>query len=524
MPSTDQQTSPQHLVPLSPISFLERSALVYGDRPGVVDGDIRLTYAELLERSRRLAGGLREAGVDRGQRVAFLSPNTHVLLEGHFGVPASGAVLVTLNTRLAPAELAQILEHSGADILIHDDSLAEKARAAAELSRTDVRIIESGRLDSEYEQLLSNARPLWENPADETGMLSINYTSGTTGTPRGVVYHHRGAFLQALAMAFHARLGLDSVYLWTLPMFHTNGWCFPWAVTLAGARHRCLRRIDPTEIWRAIRTEGITHLCAAPTVLLMLAEHPDARGGAPEGISVMTGGAPPSPSLLVRLSTLNIDVIHLYGLTETFGPAAICDWRPEWNGLPAEERAILKARQGVGNVISQTVRVVDADGRNVPADAETIGELAITGNNLMAGYFRDPEATARAIPDGWFRTGDLAVMHPNGYVEIRDRKKDIIISGGENLSSVEIERALATHPAVFEAAVIGRPDPKWGEIPVAVVELREGVAATEAELIDHVKSLIAHYKAPREIWFGDLPRTSTGKIQKHVLRSSIEKT
>src|SRR3990172_11685348 len=234
MPSTDQQTSPQHLVPLSPISFLERSALVYGDRPGVVDGDIRLTYAELLERSRLLAGGLREAGVDRGQRVAFLSPNTHVLLEGHFGVPASGAVLVTLNTRLAPAELAQILEHSGADILIHDDSLAEKARAAAELSRTDIRIIESGRLDSEYEQLLSNARPLWENPADETGMLSINYTSGTTGTPRGVVYHHRGAFLQALAMAFHARLGLDSVYLWTLPMFHTNGWCFPWAVTLAG--------------------------------------------------------------------------------------------------------------------------------------------------------------------------------------------------------------------------------------------------------------------------------------------------
>ena len=522
MPSTDQTTRPQHLVPLSPISFLERSALVYGDRPGVVDGDIVLTYAELYERSRRLAGALREVGVDRERRVAFLSPNTHVLLEGHFGVPAAGGVLVTLNTRLVPAELARILEHSGADILIHDQSLSENARAAAELSGTGVRIIESGRPGSEYEQLLSDAQPLWENPTDETGMLSINYTSGTTGTPKGVIYHHRGAFLQALAMAFHASLGLDSVYLWTLPMFHTNGWCFPWAVTAAGARHRCLRRIDPTEIWKAIRTEGVTHLCAAPTVLLMLAEHPDANGGAPHRINAMTGGAPPSPVLLERLSTLNIDVIHLYGLTETFGPAVICDWRPEWNVLSAKEQAILKARQGVGNVISQTVRVVDADGQDVPADAETIGEVAITGNNLMAGYFRDPEATARAIPDGWLRTGDLAVMHPNGYAEIRDRKKDMIISGGEDLSSVEIERALATHPAVLEAAVIGRPDPKWGEIPVAVVELREGTATSEAELIAHVRSLIAHYKAPREIWFRELPRTSTGKIQKHVLRSLIE--
>jgi fatty-acyl-CoA synthase len=521
MPTNDPPTAPQHLVALSPISYLERSALVYGDRLGVVDGDVRLTYSELSDRSRRLAGALREAGVEPGDRVAFLSPNTHALLEGHFGVPACGGALVAMNTRLAPAELGYILEHSGAGVLIHDASLAGPARAAAELAGTGTRLIESGGPGSEYERLLGGAVPVWEEPADETGMLSINYTSGTTGTPRGVVYHHRGAFLQALAMAFHARLGLDSVYLWTLPMFHTNGWCFPWAVTAAGARHRCLHSIDPVEIWQAIRTEGVTHLCAAPTVLLMLAEHPDAKGGAPRRINVMTGGAPPTPSLLERLGTLNMEVIHLYGLTETFGPAAICDWRPEWDELPPNEQATLKARQGVGNVISTRVRVVDDDGHDVPPDATTIGEIAITGNNLMTGYYHDPQATARAIPDGWFRTGDLAVMHPDRYVEIRDRKKDIIISGGENLSSVEIERTLVTHPAVFEAAVIGTPDPKWGEIPVAVVELRQGATATEAELIDYVKSRIAHYKAPKKIWFHDLPRTSTGKIQKHVLRQSI---
>ncbi len=524
MPRDEVIAPLSHLTPLTPLSFLARSGSVYRERTGVVDGDVQLTYGELYDRSKELAGALREAGVNGGERVAFLSPNTHVLLESHFGVPAAGAVLVAMNTRLAPSEHAYILEHSDAKMLVYDHSLADEAREAAQIAGTGVRLVESGREGAEYEALLTSAHPVWAEPDDETAMLSINYTSGTTGTPKGVVYHHRGAFLQALAMAFHAQLNLDSTYLWTLPMFHTNGWCFPWAVTVAGARHRCLRKIDPSEIWKAIRTEGVTHLCAAPTVLLMLAEHPDAQGGAPRRLNVMTGGAPPTPALLERLSALNIDVIHLYGLTETFGPAAICDWKPEWNDLPGAEQARLKARQGVGNVISQTVRVVDVHGADVPADGCTIGEIAITGNNVMTGYFRDPEATARAVPDGWFRTGDLAVMHEDGYVEIRDRKKDIIISGGENISSVDVERVLASHPAVYEAAVIGRSDEKWGEVPIAIVELRPGQAVSAEELIEYVRSRIAHYKSPREIHFQTLPRTSTGKIQKHVLRASITRT
>jgi fatty-acyl-CoA synthase len=336
-----------------------------------------------------------------------------------------------------------------------------------------------------------------------------------------VVYHHRGAFLQAVAMAYHARLDSDSVYLWTLPMFHTNGWTFPWAVTAAGARHRCLHRIDPGEIWSAIREEHVSHLCGAPTVLLMLADHPDARDGCPRPISVMTGGAPPTPALIERLSGLGIDVIHLYGLTETYGPAAICEWHSEWSDLPPDQQANRKARQGVANIIGAPVRVVDDEGHDVPKDGVTIGEIAVTGNNLMAGYYRDVDATARAIPDGWFRTGDLAVMHPDNYVEIKDRKKDIIISGGENISSVEVERVLASHPAVYEAAVVGRPDPKWGEVPVAIVELRPGHEASAEQLTEHVRSHLAHFKAPKSIVFRDLPRTSTGKIQKHRLRDQI---
>jgi len=336
------------------------------------------------------------------------------------------------------------------------------------------------------------------------------------------VYHHRGAFLQAVAMAYHARLDSDSVYLWTLPMFHTNGWTFPWAVTAAGARHRCLHRVDPAEVWSAIRAEHVTHLCGAPTVLLMLADHPDARGGSPRRVSVMTGGAPPTPALIERLAELGIDVVHLYGLTETFGPAAICEWRSEWNDLPASEQALRKSRQGVANIIGAPVRVVDENGDDVPLDGRTVGEIAVTGNNVMACYYNDPEATDRAIPDGWFRTGDLAVMHPDHYLEIKDRKKDIIISGGENISSVEVERVLASHPAVYEAAVIGRPDPKWGEVPVALVELRPGREVTEGELIGHVRAHLAHFKAPKSVLFRALPRTSTGKIQKHRLRTMFE--
>jgi fatty-acyl-CoA synthase len=331
------------------------------------------------------------------------------------------------------------------------------------------------------------------------------------------MYHHRGAYLQALAMAMETRLDCDSTFLWTLPMFHCNGWCFPWGVTAAGAAHLCLRKFDPAPVWDHLRVSNVTHFNGAPTVLAMLAWHPNAAVLA-RPVRVATGGAPPTPAILQRMAELGMDVTHLYGLTETFGPVAICEWRGEWSRLPVGEQARIKARQGVGNVISQQLRVVDAHGKDVPADARSIGEIALRGNNVMLGYYRDEIATRKAIPDGWFRTGDLGVMHPDGYVEIKDRAKDIIISGGENVPSVEVERALCAHPAVMEAAVVAGPDPKWGEVPVAFVTLKAGANLTEAELIADVRERLAHYKAPRRVVFGELPRNATGKIQKFVLR------
>jgi fatty-acyl-CoA synthase len=334
------------------------------------------------------------------------------------------------------------------------------------------------------------------------------------------MYHHRGAYLQALAMALHLGLTGDSVYLWTLPMFHCNGWCFPWAVTATGGVHLCLPKVDAGEIWRHMRESGVSHLCAAPTVLTMTIWHPDA-GKAPRRVRIATGGAPPTPALLERLAQLDMDITHLYGLTETFGPAVLCEWRSEWSLLPIAEQAKLKARQGVGNAISERLRVVDADGADVPADGATMGEIAIRGNNVMLGYYRDEEATHKAAPDGWFRTGDLGVMCADGYVMLRDRAKDIIISGGENISSIEVEEALATHAAVLEAAVVAAPDEKWGEVPVAFVTLKESAAASEAELIEHVRARLARFKAPKRVIFGPLPKTATGKVQKKGLRDRL---
>jgi fatty-acyl-CoA synthase len=351
-------------------------------------------------------------------------------------------------------------------------------------------------------------------------MLAINYTSGTTGKPKGVMYHHRGAYLQALAMALHMGLTSDSKYLWTLPMFHCNGWCFPWAVTVMGATHVCLRRVESSLIWKHLRESGITHLCAAPTVLTMIAWDPGASA-VDRRVRVATGGAPPTPALLERLATLGLDVTHLYGLTETYGPAVICEWRSEWDGLAIEAQARLKARQGVANAIGETLRVVDDEGRDVPPDATAMGEIAIRGNNLMLGYYRDDEATRKACPDGWFRTGDLGVRHPDDYIELRDRAKDIIISGGENISSVEVERALNQHDAVLEVAVVAAPDAKWGEVPVAFVTLKEGASVTADALIEHVRARIARFKAPKRVVFGPLPKTSTGKVQKNVLRDCV---
>ena len=502
---------------LTPTSFLLRSGRVYADREAVIDGERRFSYAEFLERCQRLGGALRNMGVAEGGRVAVLAPNTHVLLEAHHGVPFAGAVLVALNTRLTAADLSFIVAHSGAQVLIYDYEFEVVARDIAAQVGGELRLVRAGRPDDQYEHLLAGSGPYHRAVSDERGLISINYTSGTTGKPKGVMYHHRGAYLQALAMAMETRLDCDSTFLWTLPMFHCNGWCFPWGVTAAGAAHLCLRKLDPGLVWKHLRESGVTHFNGAPTVLVVLAWHPAATR-LERVVRVATGGAPPTPTILQRMTELGMDVTHLYGLTETFGPAAICEWRGEWSELAISEQARIKARQGVGNVISQQLRVIDPHGKDVPADARTLGEIALRGNNVMLGYYRDEIATRKAIPDGWFRTGDLGVMHPDGYVEIKDRAKDIIVSGGENIASIEVERALCAHPAVMDAAVVAGPDPKWGEVPIAFVTLKPGAATTEDELVAWARDHIAHFKAPKRVVFGELPRNATGKMQKFVLR------
>lgn len=501
---------------LTPARLLDRSATIFAERIAVVDVGVTLTYGQLDERVRRLVGALAAGGVRPGDRVAALCANSHVMLELHHAVPRSGAVLVPLNTRLSEAELGWILEHCGARLLV---ATVEYGALAEGLGRRlDVEVLVADGAGSAYEQRLADADPVTGVLPDERSLLSINYTSGTTGRPKGVMYHHRGAYLQALAMAYHVGLGPASTYLWTLPMFHCHGWCFPWAVTAAGGTQVCLRAFDPAETWRQLRA-GATHFSAAPTVLTMIAEHEDARGPRLERpVRVSTGGAPPAPTLLRRMADLNLDVTHLYGLTETFGPVMVNVWQPEWDALPRDEVDQLKARQGTPNITADIPRVVDAAGSDVPPDGTTIGELVIRGNGVMLGYYRDQEATDAAELDGWFRTGDLAVMHADGYVEIRDRLKDVIISGGENIASVEVERVLDSHPDVIQSAVVGRPDPLWGEVPVAFVTVRAGADVTGEDLLAFVRSRLAGYKVPRHVAFGELPRTSTGKIRKNALR------
>ena len=508
--------------PLSPVSFLRRSGLVYADKIAIVDDGRQTTYAEFLTRAEKLAGALVGAGVAAGERVAVVAPNTQPMLEAHFGVPLAGAVLVSLNTRLTSAELAYIVEHSVSRLLIYDYEFEPIVLEVVQrLGHTKIRTVRAGTraADDEYEQMLA-AAPRHSHPVtDERAMLALNYTSGTTGKPKGAMYHHRGAYLQALAMALQLGLNGDTRYLWVLPMFHCNGWCFPWAVTAAGGTHLCTRRVDPALIWDQIYNAGVTHINAAPTVVSMLAWHKDARPGALQRmVRIGTGGSPPTPALLARMKDLGLDMVHQYGLTESFGPSVICDWRSEWNALPIEQQAKLKARQGVGNVISQTVRVVAVDGSDVPADGESLGEIALRGNNLMLGYYRDEEATHKACPGGWFRTGDVGVMHVDGYIELKDRSKDVIISGGENIASVEVEQALAAHPAVLESAVVAAPDEKWGEVPVAYVTLKEGASVSAEALVEHLRGILARFKVPKKIIFGELPKTATGKIQKFVLR------
>ena len=513
---------PNTAIPLNPAYFLDRAAKIFAERTAIIDGERRFTYREFAERSHRLAGLLRGAGVQPGDRVAALCTNSHVMLEMHNGVPMAGCALVPINVRLAPQEMAYILENSGARTLIATHEFSSAARALS--SSTGVRLILAGDQSSEYETLLNSSAPCPTGTMDELSLLAINYTSGSTGRPKGVMYTYRGAYLQSLAVAFHSRLGLDSTYLWTLPMFHCNGWCFTWGVTAAGAVHLCLRQIDPFAVWSEIYSGRVTHLCAAPTVLTMVAEAAATAGAGKicSPVHAFTGGAPPTPALLSRLATLNLHVTHLYGLTETYGPAVINEWQPEWTARPEGEKARLNARQGVGNVVTQEIRVIDGGGTEVPADGESLGEIVVRGNNVTIGYYRDEEATRAADAGGWFRTGDLGVRFPDGYIELRDRAKDIIITGGENIASVEIEKALAEHPAVMEAVVVGRPDERWGEIPVAFVVLRQGMSATKEELVEFVGGRIARFKAPREILFEELPKTSTGKIQKYILRRRFQ--
>jgi fatty-acyl-CoA synthase len=501
---------------LSPTALLDRAAAAHPDRVAVVDGTQRWTYTELRERCLRLAGGLRELASDRP--VAVLAPNTHLLLEAHYAVPWAGVPLVALNTRLGVRELTYILEHSRSGVLLCDHEYAAIVEQVCQALPDPPVVVRAGGGESGYEQLVTGTTPHRATVADERSVLAINYTSGTTGSPKGVTYHHRGAYLQALAMAAHFGLSPHTVHLWTLPMFHCNGWCFTWAVTAAGGTHVCLRKVDPTEIWRRIRQERVNSLNGAPAVLDMIA-HADRASPLPWSVAVGTGGAPPAPAVFRRMKRLGFDVTHLYGLTESFGPALICEPVPEWDELDDESVVRFKARQGVGNLVSLPPRVVDGDGKDVPADGATIGEIALRGNNVMLGYLDDDEATRNAIPDGWLRTGDLGVRHADGYIEIRDRSKDIIISGGENIASVEVEHVLAEHPAVLEAAVVGAASVRWGEVPVAFVQLAPGASATPDELIEHVRLRLARYKAPHAIHFGPLPKTSTGKTQKFLLRT-----
>jgi fatty-acyl-CoA synthase len=522
---------------LTPLAFLERSADVFRDRVAVIDGDCRYTYAQLGERAGRLAGTLRAAGIAPGDRVAILAPNSAPMIEAHFGIPLAGAIMVPINTRLSPDEVAYILDHSGASLLLAGNEFAPLIASALDRLGRPLPTVwlsatpggddapEQGRAaDRTYESFLGDAAPealAWvlDPQEGEDCTISINYTSGTTGRPKGVIYHQRGAYLNALGEIITAGLTTDSVYLWTLPLFHCNGWCFAWAVVAAGGTQMCLRAFDPRRAWDLIRREGVTHLCGAPTVLTALVNCPAAQDEPlARPLHIITAAAPPSPTVIGQMEALGITITHVYGLTETYGPHTVCAWQPEWDALPAADRLVLKACQGVAMVMADPIRVVDDEMRDVPPDGETMGEVVMRGNNVMRGYYRDPDATDRAFRGGWFHSGDLGVMHPNGYIGLRDRAKDIIISGGENISTIEVEQVILRHPAVLECAVIAVPDPKWGETPKAFVTLRAGAALEGDALIAFCREHLAHFKAPRAIEFCDLPKTSTGKTQKFVLR------
>ena len=518
-----------NFVPLSPIGFLLRAASVYPNRTSVIHGNQRHTWRETLERCRRLASALARRDIGRGDTVAVMAPNVPAIFEAHFGVPMAGAVLNALNIRLDADTIAFILQHGEAKALITDGEFAPViAQALAQLDKKPLVVDIADPLgpdgerlgELDYEALLAEGDPNFAElmPTDEWDAITLNYTSGTTGNPKGVVYHHRGAYLNALGNILVWSLPQHPVYLWTLAMFHCNGWCFPWTVTALAGTHVCLRRVEAGAIDEAIERDGVTHLCGAPVVMSMVL---NARGGRPlpRPVDWMTAGSAPPAAVIGGMEGLGFRIIHVYGLTEVYGPAVVCAWHDEWDGLPDDDRARLKARQGVAYPVLEGLTVADpATLQPVPADGATMGEILMRGNIVMKGYLKNPNATEEAFAGGWFHSGDLAVMHPDGYVEIKDRSKDIIISGGENISTIEVEDVLYRHPAVLEAAVVAKPDPRWGETPCAFVTLKDGVQAEAADIIAFCRERMAHFKAPRHIVFGPLPKTATGKIQKFVLR------
>ena len=519
--------------PLSPLTFIRRTAAVFPERTAVIHGAIRRSWRETFERCIRLAAALKKRGIGVGDTVCVMAPNIPELLEAHFGVPMAGAVLNALNIRLDAETIAFVLQHSDCKVLITDREFSGVIAKALErvgdkplVIDIDDQYAQSGKLLGEltYEQFLAEGNSYfgWELPGDEWQAISLNYTSGTTGNPKGVVYHHRGAYLNAVGNALTWAMPHHPVYLWTLPMFHCNGWCFPWTITAMAGTHVCLRQVTAKGMYDAFADLGVTHLCGAPIVLGTIVNAPAGqKRDIRRGIRVMTAGAAPPPAILEKMQGLGFDVTHVYGLTEVYGPVTVCAWHEEWDALPISEQATYKARQGVCYETLEGLMVADAATlKPVPSDGATMGEIFLRGNTVMRGYLKNAKATEDAFAGDWFHTGDLGVMHPNGYVELKDRSKDIIISGGENISTIEVEAVLYRHPSVLEAGVVARPNEKWGETPCAFVTLKEGASATEQEIIDFCRERLAHFKAPKTVIFGPLPKTSTGKLQKFRLRES----
>ncbi len=531
----DLEATAANFTALTPITFLRRAAAVYPDKTAVIHGEARFSYRTLWARARRLASALRGRGIGRGDTVAIMAPNIPAMLEAHYGVPLAGAVLNSLNFRLDAAGIAFILQHGEAKVLLTDREFSPIVRAA--LARVqnpplvidiDDALAEGGELIGEidYETLLEEGDPEadFDEPRDEWQSISLLYTSGTTGNPKGCVYSHRGAYLNAFGNMITFGLGRDAVYLWTLPMFHCDGWTFTWGVTAACATHVCLRKIEPGAIYRQIADHGVTHMCGAPVVLTMLAHAPEAAKVVfPQTVEVATGGAAPPSAVIEAMEAEGFHVAHLYGLTESYGPATVCAWQDEWAGLDQQGRSGKIARQGVRYLTLDQASVADPDTfEEVPWDGQTLGELVLRGNTVMKGYLKNPGATQAAFREGRFWSGDLAVRHPDGYIEVKDRSKDVIISGGENISSLEVEEVLYRHPKVLEAAVVARPDATWGETPCAFVALKDGQEAEAAEIMTFCRERMARFKVPKTVIFGPLPKTSTGKIQKFVLRDQTK--